>query len=639
MPSGMNVNIDSAPIYGMNTVDDPATLKDGECELLVNAFPGNPPKMRPGCIFKKLNLTANHAVCPADYLIYEEISKLIFITTIEPSKGVAYFLMSFDKALNSYSDIAYILFQNNKYPFFDIIKAHYSLYVIISKEMTLFTSDKSNTLNQAYPKGSKVIESDGETIRDMCISATAHLNVLTQEESLNGGMSVGYYCYAMTYVRRIDETAYSVGTPIDGVILPAFFSNKIPVVANTYMPGAVESPETYLNRKVVNVNGTNNSVRIFRDSCATHEEAICQGATHIRVFRTQVQTSSDDALGATKYWLVDIPIAGATGSEYLDKISDATLSGELNQLCMDQYDNAPLAKFAEFHNGRMWLYGIEGRNGYSFYSEIAGGDGKTELDLAILYPQKYASMFKLTEYYVDCEHADGLKDTGIARLNNDIYFFKESKIFVLYGGDPQQSTVQNLSETIGCAFPFSITKCEIKGMFGNCILFLSNKGPYVLKSGGELEPFSRFKIKELWPDISRELYEDLNDNYDYAIRNCSASFYRDTWWIFYKNSNGVSKKFGYYFSNTLSTESDSPNGPMQLKFSSEYQEGVLPWRYEELIPVYLALKNDSEAILLCNKDNQLDPGLKHPVLCNFLSNKDDTGSFVYEDISEEVTNV
>lgn len=616
MSSGFTKTVENAPVYGMNTVDHPATLNNGECELLVNAFPSNPPKIRRGCKFVFENA----------YGIAQEVAKYLLNDTVEALLYLAFTNDQYN-VVSKINDSGTILtsLKFSGIPYFSMLPAHNSMYLIMDKDPETWNVSEGEFHTDA--PNNKVIEFDGHTVRDMCISLSGYVSVFTQETvvSLYYGLTLEkYYGYQFTYVRRTDNAAFANGGFASYVIIPAGVTNNMPVLMTTYLPGAVEGialPAYHCTK----LTGTNNAIRLHRDDCSSHDAAIRQGATHIRVFRSLGQDSEENALGATKYWVMDIPIAGGTG-EYVDKTTDAELGGEFNTCFMDKYTVAPKAKFAEFHKGRMWLYGIAGNEGYAMYSEIAGGDGCTDIELATRYPQKYASMFKPTEYYVDCDHNDNLIDTGIARLNNDLYFFKESKIYALFGGDPTLATVECISEHVGCAFPHTITKCEINGVYGECILFMSMKGPYVLKAGGTVIPATQFKIKELWPEQSTELFSGFRDDYTDSFRICSADFYLNTWWLFCRPLNTqyyeASKMFGIYFSPNLVNESSDPMGAMTLEFNDEIN----------VVPKVLVPKSTYEATLLCTaRDNNEESFIERPVYCNFLGNKADAGESRYID--------
>jgi hypothetical protein len=303
------------------------------------------------------------------------------------------------------------------------------------------------------------------------------------------------------------------------------------------------------------------------------EYAIAQGATHLRVSRSRAQTTQVLARGATKFFLCDLPLYNGE-DVYLDVLTEAAMSGETNQL-ITGYSAAPYGSFIEYVKGRLFIMTPSGK---VYYSEVPGGDGGTDEELAEAYPQAWASLFKPLNFYLDCDSADGQKSTGIKRLGDDLYFFKERKIFALYGGDPLSSQLTQVSQKIGCSFPYTMTKCEMKGMFENSLLFLSNMGPMALLEGGRVRSFAEMKIKELWPDKSDELYGFLDTDYDWIIQNCSANYFKNTWWVMYLYRvfpipgttwpyTVKSKTFGYYVDPSLVTDGNAPHGPFEFEFA------------------------------------------------------------------------
>jgi hypothetical protein len=299
------------------------------------------------------------------------------------------------------------------------------------------------------------------------------------------------------------------------------------------------------------------------DISQSHATAMAQGATHLRVSRSLIQTTSALAEAATKFWLTDLPISVSTTS-FNDTVTNAALEGEANQL-ITGYTVAPPAAFIEYCKGRMFLLDAAG---IVYYSESIGGDGGTDLEAAQTQPQPWASLFKPTLYRIDCDYVDGQLASGMKKLGDDLFFFKERKTFALFGGDPASAAVSVVSDRVGCAFPYTITKCEIKGLFGKCLLFLGNDGPMVMQEGGRIRAFSEFKIKELWPEKSLELYSELDLDYDWIVHNCSAAFYKNTWWILYQTKAGVNRIFGYYFDPDLEAESNAPHGALEFQFAS-----------------------------------------------------------------------
>jgi len=103
-------------------------------------------------------------------------------------------------------------------------------------------------------------------------------------------------------------------------------------------------------------------------------------------------------------------------------------------------------------------------------------------------------------------------------------------------------------------------------VIGEALFFLSNVGPYLILKGGQMRPFSEFKIKELWPDKSDELYGDLESYETYIRANTSAVFWQNNIRVFYKNFAGVSRIWNYYFNPDLVVKDDAPSGPWEMVY-------------------------------------------------------------------------
>ena len=683
MPSGMLKINDPSITHGMNTVDDPKTLKPGECVRLLNMFPGKPPKPRNGCTGYLMTGTTNYKLVPPGIsLNYDGVIYVIF--WIADTSGYKLLATKVDDA--SFTSLGSAVITTTDAVIFDLLDLSSCIYAIVSHDMTTW-----NGSSQAISH--KVIESNA-IIRDMCIEATASalgLNATTNQGAFNEGK---YVEYAFNYVRRNDSDAFEAGSTPSGMILPAgITSGYQPKKVETFLPGSCIGVETasfrstivgseltltptvgmltnsgfanYTAAQCVDGNnavkgfdadtgvangsylkidfgedtpvclskfkiyleaGTNtnvfklqysdsgggswvdasaettpdagmlNTITGFETGChrywrlllvgagadgadimyidcfgksgsfinlaAAHPYALAQGATHIRVSRSLEQDTEVLAQGATKWFLFDLPL-NVSPVVYYDNVSNAALTGEENQL-VTGYSVAPAACFSEFCKGRLFLLSKDGKG---YYSEAAGGDGSITLEIAHAYPQYAYSLFKPTEYYFDADYIDGQLASGMKRLGDDLFIFKERKIFAIYGGDPLFTTLSQVSNVVGCSFPYTITSCEIKGLFGNCLLFMSNDGPMVLQEGGKLRPFAEFRIKQLWPGKDDELYSELDTDYNWIVHNCTAAFYKNTWWVFYVTKAGVSRIFGYYFDPDTGFREDAPNGPLELEFA------------------------------------------------------------------------
>lgn len=694
MPSGMIQLVDGPPIYGMNSIDDPKTLKPGECVKLVNAFPGNPPRPRNGCTGLLLSgSTPNMRFVPPG-ISFEYNNILYALVWVYDSSTSKHVLSAVRIVDGVFTQVALSEFALGLYPLFDMLEVHGNVYTSTSENMTTWKSSSDGA-----GSNHKVIESP-TVVRDMCISYAGSAAGLAYG-AVNGVLNSGKYVeYSFQYVRRNDAEAFEAGGAISGILLPPnITAGYRPKRIDTYLPGACIGVEDISNRRVLQLvetsttpsssmlstgaaaeavgsfnatqcvdgntattgfnvdaatagawvridfgaansrciekldmymsgaGSTNNFKLQYSDNASSWTDcspntvlsaagwnsilstataphrywriylvdsgtagpdimelrafgkisveitlntsdtiAYLQGATHLRVCRSLEQNSAELAQAATKYFLADLPIQRSNtpplATAFMDTTSNATLEGESNQL-ITGYTEAPAAAFMEYVKGRLYLMAKDGK---VYFSESVGGDGGTDLDKAQSHPQAWASLFNPINYLLDCDYADGQLASGIKRLSDDLFMFKERKIFALFGSDPLNTPISQVSNVNGCAFPYTITKCEIKGMFGKCILFLSNDGPMVLEEGGRLRAFSEFKIKELWPEYSKELYSALDTEYDWIVHNCTATFFKNTWWVMYKLSDGTSKIFGYYFDPDL-VKGAAPNGPFTFKFA------------------------------------------------------------------------
>jgi hypothetical protein len=552
MPSEMIKFREDAPTLGMNTVDDQKRLKKGECLRLVNAFPGIPPIPRNGCSgYYKTFIDKNDNFQPPIISFgFRGDTTIYAVAWIYNTVENKYYLVSFKiDGSETFNTLGY---GNVSQPVFDLISMHSIVYALSNKSFESWNGD-TKALSH------KVIESSN-IVRDMCISQAALIDALTQTTP-GGSLHNGKYIeYAFQYVRRIDGAAFESGTTPTGMILPPGISGK-PKRIDTFLPGICVGIEDSANRKLITIAADNSYVTIDTSSVvadAAHAIAIAQGATHLRVSRSLEQDSDVLAQAATKFFVCDLPLGTGTTS-FDDTTSNEALSGETNQL-LTGYTVAPAASFGKYHLGRMFLMDD---SGMVHYTEAVGGDGAYDSDLAQQYPEVWASLFKAFFYYIDCDFEDGIKSAGIESLGNDLFFFKESKIFALFGGDPSSATVSIISESIGCVFPYTIKKIEIQNK-GTVIFFISNEGPAFISSGGRLEVFSDFKHKELWPDIDRTIFGQLELFYYTAKKECTAFYYKNTIWIFFRSSFGTSIVFGFYF-DPKDTE---VRGPLLMELSN-----------------------------------------------------------------------
>ena len=276
--------------------------------------------------------------------------------------------------------------------------------------------------------------------------------------------------------------------------------------------------------------------------------AIASGATHIRVWRTLGADSQAIADGLTHRFVLAAPITSLLDSVYnylRDSISDNYLTGETNFLETTGYDVPPQGRFVIWAGGRQWIGGNPDNKGYWFYSELPANTR---------YPQKYASMFRLDQYFNTCDPSDGQYDTGVCELSGDLYFFKERKIFALAGANPDNVPTL-ISDGIGCAFPHTLVVADVSILGGRCAMFISESGPASLTAGGQVRLLNEFKIAELWPSGTGNIIKlSTGVPTDWYTRNkVTGCYWNNTYWIFFGDSRdtecnlATNKIFGFHF--------------------------------------------------------------------------------------------
>ena len=297
-----------------------------------------------------------------------------------------------------------------------------------------------------------------------------------------------------------------------------------------------------------------------------------QGATHLRIYRTDHAETQEIAEGLQHRFLVDVPIYGSNfETTYVDTTTRGTLEGETNYLTTTLYTDPPDGRYMAWAHNSLWIAGDPDYPGRAWYSEEPGEDGGTSY--AQQYPQKYASMFNIRDKWVDFEPDDAQVDTGFAVLIDDLYFFKERKIFMLRNASPDQKP-ECVSRDIGCVFPNTIVVGTFPG-YGEMVFFISQKGPAIIRPGGMVELLPDFTIEELWPGgelLNRTTGELMNE---YTRERVYSIIHENTIILLYGDSEDDSAynllttnmNFGYYRSPDLKFK-----GPLQITFEDFTEE-------------------------------------------------------------------
>ena len=512
----MIVARDSDYRKGMNSLDDPKALQDGECVELINAFPGYPLRPRKGSVVR------------ARYNSSRALSKSFYATIKTPlgdTKETVFFwrqsgndaLLSFVDLSNNNSPVRYDIFNDGvggrRFDFFQIGD---TVYTLISRRgasrswnAELYAIEWLND-SLALRKIPQGMGNCNVTFGAHDIYRDPHVSASPDDDFLYG--------YSWTLVRRTDTAGQST----------------------VYVPCDIETIEDVTTRSSALSGKWITDIRFTVTGYNSNFSDY--GLTHVRVYRTRnlfqayeqsakTVKAKEFARGADRYFLMDIPIP-LTGVHVMDDVTEEEHLGEMNQLMAFDYTMPPDKDVinALYAKDRLFL-GTD--KGSVYFSEIPGGDGGGDVGFAQEAKAKYALWFKPTKYRLDLDAEEGLPVTGLALLGDDLYLFKQNKVYSVAGGDPTSAPLRTISDNAGCPFPGAIAKCKVFGE--EALFFLSGMGPMLITAGGNIRPFKEFKIKELWPGTGNE--EIQKDS-------CSASFWNNTLWLFFE-IRGYAKSYGY----------------------------------------------------------------------------------------------
>jgi hypothetical protein len=227
----------------------------------------------------------------------------------------------------------------------------------------------------------------------------------------------------------------------------------------------------------------------------------------------------------------------------------------------------------------MWL---STGGGFWLYSVGASQD--------VEYPQKYASLYNGSTQRIVCDPEDGIEDTGAVVYEGDFYTFKVSKVHVLDNSDPN-NIPRDISLSIGCDFPNTITSVD-NTTLGRCVLFISNRGPAILRSGGVIELLSRHKLIELWPGGYFHVDQDTGlTRTDEWKRTVHANWYKNAWRVLVP---GQSIPTLYCF------HTDPKDNTMGSFVDTVADDSTETYIHD---PVVIIVKNDNVAYALSSKLN------------------------------------
>jgi len=512
---------------GMNSLDDPKALADGECVSLVNAFPGYPLRPRKGSDFTSIlgGVTLE--------------SKSFYMSAKMRDGRIRQWAFFWVKSVGGNYSLRYLNIDQPSMQGEVAGISYYSTEIISARRFDFQAIDGIlYALVNFAPPGTY---SGGASVM-YAIEAEGADHFVAREippsSDNNYGVSVGYWLsgsgggsptftgpilfgYSFTLVRR--SNTYSA--------------------SNVYVPGEIESPEDPKTRFMVldSIEGSSIEITLLADS---GYGAFSQyGFTHIRFYRTRnligaYDGSGPDAAksladGADRYFLMDVPIPSTGGNTAeRDRVSVGEHLGEMNQLSASGYTMPPqIGRNMLYFKDRLFMGTDDGK---VFFSEIPGGDGGSDAGFAQTNKGKYALWFKPLDYRLDLDVEEGIPIIGLVSLGDDLYIFKRNKIYVVVGGEPTAAPWRVIFDNAGCLYPDAITKCIVAGQ--EALFFLSSAGPMLITSGGYVKPFSEFKVRDLWPEAGSGWIE---------AESCSASFWNSALWLFFETETGERKVFGY----------------------------------------------------------------------------------------------
>lgn len=449
------------------------------------------------------------------------------------------------------------------------------------------------------------------SVNEKLLSGTVSLinTALTGSETLfEDELSVGdriridgtYNYYTVTEITDdenavVENDASDSYADVNFALLPADGDS---ITTGNYNAGIDESPEDVSVRQIVQCASSTDYGRSMIP-LPSITNAVAQGVTHLRIFRTIGADTSVVASGLTFLYLVDISLSSRTydsDNYYRDELSDDIQQTETHSIETNGYSVAPFGKFLTWDQERMWM-----STGKGFWLFSVGASQDVE------YPQKFASLFNGSTQRIVCDPEDGQDDTGSILFDGDLYLFKNRKIHILDTANPLY-VPRPVSEGIGCDFPNTINSVD-HPQFGKGITFVSGSGPAILRAGGSVSLFSRFKLKELWPD--GYLHIDLNTNVERSTswKEAVSSFWFKNAWRIVVPGQTIPTIYSFYV---------DPDDEISGSFVDTVAQNLL-----EIVndPAVIIVKNDSIAYSLSSKTNiyRLSQFLKSGVFSDTIS--------------------
>jgi hypothetical protein len=537
MPKFLTV-ADNGYARGMNTVDDPKILQGGECVEIVNALPGYPLVVRKGCAARTLEyagVSIDGSVAGKPFYAHFGGLEILFFWLRGES---AYRLLGV--TLGGFEE-------HEARP----------VYRTTADELEPLEIPADTDVNFDFVRIKNIVYTRASDGRMFAIEWYAAESILTARAVPNSETGV---------LSRI-KTLNSAETPDGGHIGKHIYGYSITLVRRTdlptdptvYNPGRIEHPEIVSTRESVVRDAVADTAEstITVAGAVKYADAREFGYTHVRLYRTAnlfglfgsdgfmtgaewaalSQAEKENVIkGAERYFLVDIPISDTGAFSFDDDITDGSLSGEMNLLTADMYTMPPADGYRMlYHKDRLFILGSKGS---VYFSEIPGGDGGGNLEYAQLNVDKYALWFKPLHYRLDLDAEEQTPAAGIRALNDDLFFFKGDSVFMVVNGDPLAAPLRKINDMFGCPFPDTITNAIVGG--AETLFYLSGAGPVLVHTGGNYKPFTEFKVRGLWGHVDGELLRVPRVDVEW----CSAAFWNDTVWVFYKLRDRAARIYG-----------------------------------------------------------------------------------------------
>jgi len=622
----LNLLKDSNYLKGMNSVDDPKALQDGECVELVNAIPDYPLRMRKGCD-GKIILESGQVTSKPFYASFNHREYIFFwidgglysirYNPDDQAQNTATPVKYFDSDTNIVIPVVSTLDRQ-----FDFVRIDGTLYSRASADMNaqvyMFAIEHVLEFGIDHGFRGRAVPNDSFDNHPKLDNNSLRYSTDTGNKVFAGNFAFGY---SLTLVRR----------------------NGTSIIEMAYAPGLIESPEIPSGRSGIirdSAQSNTDSASIYIKPSSVIPAVNAYGFTHIRIYRTHNLTAdllkkmfTTDAEkyefinGAARYFLIDIPLwqlQPSVSVEIEDTVSESALLGEVNQLTSYNYTFPPADGYKMLYfKDRLFLMGARGS---VFFSEIPGGDGGSDIEFAQIERNKYALWFMPLHHRIDLDSEEQTESTGLDHFGDDLYMFKSNKVYMIVGGNPVLAPLRAVNEESGCSFPDTISRAVL---FGQEVLFyLSNMGPVIIQVGGGARPFIEFKISELWPETGSDLFKKqryipifIPD----GVRWCTSAFWNNTLWVFFQFADKDNyahftdtKIFGFH-------SSGETNGAFEIRLAD------------------LADKYYINNLVVTNRNQALTIGdmsgftlMSKVSLVNFLSNELSSDTLTYDTDSDSV---